>query len=181
MELNIQKIKGLLGKDAVLDNNILNDFTELQCISLLNKVFTKVYIPQSILEREAILETIQSNIEWLEYQPTALEQAESYEFLLKIIEEKPALSEYDAECIAIAKENMIYCTSNERRIMLTCEEYNIECTGTIGILCCAYENGIIELEYFEELVKKLFSPDCTSYLGPKIKRAVFSYYNINNI
>jgi predicted nucleic acid-binding protein len=169
-----------MGKVGVLDNNILNDFTELQCISLLNKVFVKVYIPQSILDREAILETIQSNIEWLEYQPTALEQEESYEFLLKIIDEKPALSSYDAECIAIAKEKMIYCTSNEKRVMSTCQEYDIECTGTIGILCCAYEHEIISLEQFEQLLKKLFSSECTAYIGPKIKKAIFSYYNFNN-
>ena len=180
MEINIQKIKSLMGKVGVLDNNILNDFTELECISLLNKVFVKVYIPQSILEREAILETIQSNIDWLEYQPTALEHAESYTFLLKIIEEKPALSSYDAECIAIAREKMIYCTSNEKRVMNICQEYGIEYAGTIGILCCAYEHKILTLEQFEQLIKKLFSPHCTAYLGPKIKQAVFSYYNINN-
>ncbi|KZZ83189.1 hypothetical protein [Bacillus sp. SJS] len=180
MEINIQKIRSLIGRVGVLDNNLLNDFTELQCISLLNKVFVKVYIPQSILDREAILETIQSNIEWLEYQPTALEHAESYEFLLKIIEEKPALSSFDAECIAIAREKMIYCTSNEKRVMSICQEYDIECTGTIGILCCAYEHKILSLEQFEQLLKKLFSPDCTEYLGPEIKKSIFSYYNISN-
>lgn len=168
-----------MGKVGLLDNNILNDFTELQCISLINKVFVKVYIPQSILEREAILETIQSNIEWLEYQPTALEQIESYEFLAKILEEKPALSEYDAECIAIAKEKMIYCTSNEKRVMSICQDYDIECTGTVGILCCAFEHEIITRNEFERLVKKLFSPECTAYLGRKVKHAVFSFYKIN--
>ncbi|MCP3763632.1 hypothetical protein NLX67_14730 [Domibacillus sp. A3M-37] len=176
MEINIQKIKSFMGKVGVLDNNILNDFTELQCISLLNKVFVKVFIPQSILDREAILETIQSNMEWLEYQPTALEQPESYEFLLTILEKKPALSSYDAECIAIAREKMIYCTSNEKRVLSICEEYDVDCTGTIGILCCAYEHEILSLNEFEQLIKKLFSPECTAYLGPKIKNAVFSYY-----
>jgi predicted nucleic acid-binding protein len=178
MEINIQKIRSLIGKVGVLDNNILNDFTELQCISLLNKVFVKVYIPQSILDREAILETIQSNIEWLEYQPTALEHMESYVFLSKILTEKPALTEYDAECIAIAKEKMIYCTSNEKRVMGICEEYDIECTGTIGILCCAYEHEIISREEFEHLLKKLFSSECSAYLGKKVRQVVFSYYKI---
>lgn len=167
-----------MGKVGVLDNNILNDFTELQCISLINKVFVKVYIPQSILDREAILETIQSNIEWLEYQPTALEKMESYDFLARIIKEKPALTDYDAECIAIAREKMIYCTSNEKRVMSICQEYNIECTGTIGILCCAYEHEIISRDEFESLLKKLFSPECSAYLGRKVKHIVFAYYKI---
>jgi predicted nucleic acid-binding protein len=178
MEINIQKIKSLMGKVGVLDNNILNDFTELQCISLINKVFVKVYIPQSILDREAIVETIKSNIEWLEYQSTALHQFESYEFLSKILLEKPALTDYDAECIAIAREKMIYCTSNEKRVMSICQEYDIECTGTIGILCCAYEHEIISRDEFERLLKKLFSPECSAYLGRKVKHAVFSYYKI---
>lgn len=178
MEINTQKIKSLMGKVGVLDNNILNDFTELQCISLINQVFVKVYIPQSILEREAILETIQSNIEWLEYQPTAIEKVESYEFLSGILKDKPALSDYDAECIAIAREKMIYCTSNEKRVMSICNEYNVECTGTIGILCCAFEHGIISKGKFEGLIKKLFSPECSSYLGKKVKKAVFTFYNI---
>jgi predicted nucleic acid-binding protein len=178
MEINTQKIKNLMGKVGVLDNNILNDFTELQCISLINQVFVKVYIPQSILEREAILETIQSNIEWLEYQPTAIEKVESYEFLSKILKDKPALSDYDAECIAIAREKMIYCTSNEKRVISICNEYNVECTGTIGILCCAFELVIISKGKFEGLIKSYFSPECSSYLGKKSKKAVFSYYNI---
>ncbi|MFC0476695.1 hypothetical protein ACFFHF_15930 [Robertmurraya beringensis] len=178
MEINIQKIRSLLGRVGVLDNNILNDFTELQCISLINKVFVKVYIPQSILDREAILETIQSNMEWLEYQPTALEQFESFEFLSRILDEKPALSEYDAECIAIARKKMIYCTSNEKRVMSICQEYEIECTGTVGILCCAFEHGLISEGEFHRLVKKLFSPECSAYLGRKVKHALFSYYKI---
>lgn len=176
--MDIQKIRSLMGKKGVLDNNILNDFTELQCISLLNQVFSKIYIPQSILDREATIEAIQSNLEWLEYQMIALEQPESFEFLLRILEEKPALSEYDAECIAIAKEKMIYCTSNEKRVMNTCQEYGIETAGTIGILCCAYEFEIIDRNEFERLIKKLFSPDCTAYLGSKVKKAVFFQYNI---
>lgn len=143
MEIDIQKIRNLKGQRGVLDNNILNDFSELQCISLLNQVFSKVYIPQSILEREATVETLRENIEWLEYQPIALTQSVSFGFLLKIIEEKPSLSEYDAECIAIAKENLIYCTSNEKRVMNTCQEHGIECIGTIGILCCAFEHQVI--------------------------------------
>lgn len=178
MEINIQKIRSLMGKVGVLDNNILNDFTELQCISLINKVFVKIYIPQSILDREAILETIQSNIEWLEYQPTALEQMESYDFLSRTIKEKPALTDYDAECIAIAREKMIYCTSNEKRVMSICQEYDIECTGTIGLLCCAYEHEVISREDLKLLLEKLFSPECSAYLDRKVKHAVFSYYKI---
>jgi|GEM_PF-5574284 len=142
MEINIQKIRSLLGKTGVLDNNILNDFTELRCLPLLNQVFTKVYIPQSILDREATLEIIQSNITELEYTPTALEHPESFELLLKIIQDKPALSEYDAECIVIAKEKMIYCTSNERRIMSICQEYDIECKGLLEFYVVLLNTGL---------------------------------------
>ena len=52
--MDTNKIKALLGKEAVIDNNIICDLSELGCIELLNKIFKKVLIPKSIIDMEVI-------------------------------------------------------------------------------------------------------------------------------
>jgi predicted nucleic acid-binding protein len=137
-----------------------------------------VYVPQSILDKEATLEDLKNCLDQFEYGTIATTTVDSLIFLKEISEKRPGLSEFDAECIAIARENMIYCTSNEKRVLNTCVEYGIDCTGTVGILSCAYEHGILETSEFERLMKKLFSTECSAHLGLNLKKIVFEHYDI---
>lgn len=170
-----QKIVSLHGEKAIIDNNIICDFAELDCIELLNKVFSKVFIPQSILDREVI--QFRSALERLDYEAAVIEEFETYVFMDKILNEHGGLTECDAEVIAIAYESYVLCTSNEKRVMTTCKENEIRYTGTIGILCCAYEHMIISREDLSRLINALQN-DCTCFLSARLVEDVKKEYEL---
>ncbi len=169
IKIDREKLLRIYKTSAVIDNNIICDFFELEAIELLNKMFSEVFIPQSIIDNEVMDKYIE-DLNKLKYSPTAIKQAETYEFLAKIVEKRKGLSDYDAEVVAIAYENLTLCTSNEKRMTATCEEYNIEYTGTLGILCSLYDNMGIDKQYFINLLNKLKS--CTCYISPELIKAV---------
>ncbi|WP_144461220.1 hypothetical protein [Siminovitchia fortis] len=172
--MDIRKIKELKGKPAVLDNNVICDFIELGCIELLNEVFSTVLIPQSIYEHE-IREADAEHLEYLSFELANFSTETAYGLFLEISTSKRKLSDYDVEVIVIAFEQAVLCTSNERRIKETCDEYNIEHTGTIGILSSCFEHGILSDKEFRELIIKLFN-ECTCRISEKLKQQVFKQY-----
>ena len=175
--MDTNKIKALLGKEAVIDNNIICDLSELGCIELLNKIFKKVLIPKSIIDMEVI--QFKDSLEKIDYLEVAIETIEGYTFMSKILTEHSGLTDCDAEVVTIAYEKYLLCTSNEKRIMTTCEENNIEFTGTLGILCCAYEHSVIDIRTLEELINKL-QYDCSCFLSKRVLQEVRNYYKIND-
>jgi predicted nucleic acid-binding protein len=178
--MNIRKIRGLYKKRAVMDNNILNDFYELGRMDLLTKVSSKVYIPESIISNETP-DDIRTVLQQVEYETAALHTEEGYALMYQLLTEWTGLSEYDAELIAIARQDMILCTSNEKRIMNACESCGIEYTGTLGILCCAYEWKIIDQSELKHLVDKLFSEECNCHLHPRLKQQIYEQYRMEGV
>ena len=69
--MDTNKIKALLGKEAIIDNNIICDLSELGCIELLNKIFSKVLIPKSIVDTEII--QFRDSLENIEYREAVIE------------------------------------------------------------------------------------------------------------
>jgi predicted nucleic acid-binding protein len=175
--MDIQKIRGLYKKKALIDNNILNDFYELGRMDLISRVFSQVYIPESIISDETP-DYIRTVLQQMEHKTTTLHTEEGFGFMYQLLTEWAGLSDYDAELIAIAKQDMILCTSNEKRIMNACESYGIEYTGTLGILCCAYERKIIDKSELKYLVDKLFSEECSCHLHPKLKKQIYEQYHL---
>lgn len=168
-----EKIISLFGEKAVIDNNIICDFKELECIELLNKVFTEVLIPQSILEDE--VKQCKRELEKINYQPVCITELQTYDFMVAILNRHGGLTDYDAEVVAIAYEKYVLCTSNEKRIMTTCKENNINYTGTVGILCCAFEKGIIKKDELKRMVDKLKN-QCTCFISDRVINDVYSTY-----
>lgn len=175
--MNTKKIKALLGKEAVIDNNIICDLSELGCIELLNKVFKKVLIPKSIVDTEII--QFKDSLDKLDYSEAVIETIDGYSFMSKILTDHGGLTDCDAEVVAIAYEKYVLCTSNEKRIMTTCKENDIEFTGTLGILCCAYEHLIIDIKTLEILINKL-QYDCSCFLSNRVVNEVRNNYNIKD-
>lgn len=175
--MDTNKIKALLGKEAIIDNNIICDLSELGCIELLNKIFSKVLIPKSIVDTEII--QFRDSLENIEYREAVIETIEGYSFMSKILTDHGGLTDCDAEVVTIAYEKYVLCTSNEKRIMTTCKENNIEFTGTLGILCCAYEHSIIDIQTLEMLINKL-QYDCSCFLSNKILDKVRNNYKIKD-
>lgn len=176
--MDIQKIRNLYNKTAVLDNNIISDFIELDSLDIINKVFLTVMIPASIYENEVLYED-KEHLNGLEFQLVAFETVSSFELFSEIRTRKRRLTDYDVEVIVIAHEKAVLCSSNELEIKKTCDEYGIKHTGTIGILCCAYENGIITKVEFKNLLLKLFY-ECSCRISRQLMNAVISNYPLIN-
>ncbi|QOS99882.1 hypothetical protein JNUCC42_03745 [Brevibacterium sp. JNUCC-42] len=97
--------------------------------------------------------------------------------LIQVQEKAPSLTDYDVEVVALAKERAVLCTSNERKIHQICDEYDIESTGTLGVLCCAYEHRVIEHTEFSKLIRKLCY-ETSSWISSKLKKQIMDHYKI---
>lgn len=171
--MNVDKIRSLFGAEAVIDNNIICDFSELGRLDILNSVFSKILIPESIIQKEVI--QFRDSLNSLEYSKVSIESFEAYEFMAKILVQHGGLTDCDAEVVTIAYEKYVLCTSNEKRIMTTCKENNIKYTGTLGILCCAYEYSVISYEVLMDLVNKLDN-ECSCFISQKVLNEVRTFY-----
>ncbi len=173
--MDIQKIRSLLNRDCVIDNNVLVDFSELGCIAILDSIFASVAIPQSIIDKEVIHDS-EVALKGLGFSSVSITTDEGYVIYAKVLNKYRGLSEYDAELIAIAAEKKLVCVSNEKAITTVCRGYKVETTGTIGILCSAYENRILAGRAFAAHLDKLFSDKCTCFISPKLQQEVLTHY-----
>lgn len=161
------KVRGLYQCEAVIDNNIICDFCELDRLDILNKVFSKILIAKSIIDTEVIQH--KDRLPEIIYEEAYIEGFEGYSFMKKILQDHGGLTECDAEVVTIAYEKYVLCTSNEKRIKTTCDENDIKYTGTLGVLSCAYEHDILTQLEFCALIDKL-EHECTSFIA----RALFN-------
>lgn len=173
--MDIQKIRSLLNRDCVIDNNVIVDFSELGCITVWGSVFTSMAIPQSILGKEVIHHSEEA-LKGFGFSTASITTDEGYAIFAEVLNNHRGLSEYDAELIAIAAEKKLVCVSNEKAIMTACQGYRVETTGTIGILCSAYENRILTGKTFAAYLDKLFSDKCTCFISPKLQQEVLTHY-----
>ncbi len=135
-------------------------------------------IPASIYENEVLYED-KEHLKGIEFQLVAFETESSFELFSEIRARKRRLTDYDVEVIVIAHEKAVLCSSNELEIKKTCDEYAINHTGTIGILSCAYENGIITQIEFKILILKLFN-ECSCRISRQLINDVISEYPFIN-
>jgi predicted nucleic acid-binding protein len=176
-KLDLTKIRGLYQKKATVDNNVLNDLAELGRIDLLEKVFEEIQIPSSILQDET-LDFVKKQLLKIKYYETSISTEDGLTLLGELLTNWTGLSDYDAEIISIAKQNMVLCSSNEKRIMNACDFYGIEFCGTVGILCCAFEFEIVTSDDLYDLLEKLFSDECTCHLNHKLKIPIYKHYKL---
>jgi predicted nucleic acid-binding protein len=174
-------IKDYFGEKAVLDNNILSDFLEIEnhfkdkCFHLINKVFKDVIIPKLIIDDEVIVE--KNKFADLHYNPGILNTEIGFKTLYDLTNtDNCSLSIYDMHVIALCKQTGYMCITNDKPVRKTCEFYEINYTGTIGIIACAYENGIIKYKKLYNYIQFLFSEKSSCYLSKDLKTKILKYY-----
>ncbi|MFW6030002.1 MAG: hypothetical protein ACOCRO_07075 [Halanaerobiales bacterium] len=168
-----------------MDNNILTDFMELTAaleydyMNILNQLFSKITIPTPILDDETISDDLGS----LQYAEGVFKSELGYSIFMELgrSEDKMAkrLSQYDRYVIAIAGEADLLAVSNDKPVREICKKYDIEVTGTIGIISSAYENKLIFFQQMEHAFIFLFSDQSSCYLDNRLKSMVFGHYSIN--
>lgn len=147
---------------VVVDNNVLVDLYEIDCLHLLFSVFDHIVIPQVIFSDE-LPEAIRTLLDTYTYKLGFIETElglETYGLLVNDSEFRK-LSKYDCFAISIARENYYYCNSNDKPVRNACMKLNVKYTGVLGVLGRAYiKDKITKVELVKLL--DLLSTDATS-------------------
>lgn len=154
---------------VVVDNNVLIDLFELDCLSLLFSCFDQVTIPKIIYDEETPLQikTILAQFPFVLGIITTSTGQEVYAQLINDFDFK-RLSMHDRFAIAIAKENTYYCNSNDRLIRRACEKLDVKFTGILGVLGRAYVQGFIRYSQLMGFLDKLTSEDTSCYIDLQV-------------
>lgn len=154
---------------AVVDNNILVDLYELNCIHLLFLIFDIVIIPNVIYEDE-ITSEIKAILEAYPFELGSIDTEsglDTYAILVRN-ESFRRLSRYDRFAIAISKENHYFCNSNDKLVRKACEYFEVKYTGILGILGRSFMKGYISKIELESYLKDLISDKTSCYIDLKI-------------
>ena len=154
---------------AGVDNNILVDLYELNCIHLLFLIFDVVIIPNVIYEDETTSE-IKDILKAYPFELGSLDTEiglDTYATLLRD-ESFKRLSRYDRFAIAISKENHYFCNSNDKLVRKACEYLEVKYTGILGILGRAFKKDYITKVELESYLDDLISDKTSCYIDLKI-------------
>lgn len=150
---------------AIIDANVIIDFYEIEALSLLEQVFAQIFISEQVVHFE--LRTV--DLTNLSFKKSNILSTEGYRLFFQLGEQYPQqLSQYDREILAIAHENSLICVTNEQRMRQVCKEYDILAVGTLGVLGCAKQTGLISKKRLGSLVDLLEHSSC--YLGKELLR-----------
>jgi len=146
---------------AVVDNNILMDLWELDRLDLLFNTFENIVIPEIIYTYE-LLDEIKTEIIKFDHFLVSIDSVTGYEMYMKLTENKKYknLSKSDKIAVSCAKQEAVFCTSNDALVRKACDEYEIECLGILGVLKRAYEIQIINNSELKSLCGNLLDTSC---------------------
>ncbi|AZT91500.1 DUF3368 domain-containing protein [Caldicellulosiruptor changbaiensis] len=110
------------------------------------------------------------------YDIANLETEEGYRFFQELKKFK-AFSVYDRLVISIALQEKIICVSNDKPVRKICKKYGINSTGTLGILCAAFEKGIISKKELKELIDE-YQSNSGAYINKDIINEIIRIYHL---
>ena len=153
---------------VVVDNNILVDLFELNQLDLLFQVFDQVYIPQIIYMRE-VPQPIKNDLTRFPFTMGILSTEVGQDTYAALLNDPvfKRLSMMDRMAIAIAKENLFYCNSNDLLVRKACEKYSVHIIGILGIVGRAYIQKLIDKDTLLFLLDELTSDHTTCYIDIK--------------
>ena len=148
----------------LLDNNILVDLIELECIHLPFLIADKVIIPKSIYDEEC-MKIYKPIVDAYPFKISNLETEVGLQTYSVLANHKAyrGLSSHDKFAISIAKENSFYCNSNDTLVRKACEEFHVKYTGILGILGRAYLHKKMDLATLESYFYRLESDDTSCW------------------
>jgi len=171
-----KRFKALLNSKVILDTNSIIDLQELKILDLPTRIFSEIYISDNILVEE--LSAAHGNeLLQLGYKSISLKTNNGFILLSDLNKNNRRLSIPDKVVISIAYENSIVCCTNDKAARNVCKSIKIEVIGTIGILCCAYENEIIDRKQFEYIFNK-YCEETSSYINDNLEIELRTLYSI---
>jgi len=154
---------------VVVDNNILVDLYELNCIHLLFFIFDIVIIPKVIYEDE-ITSEIKDILKTYPFEMGSITTEiglDAYSILVSN-ESFKRLSRYDRFAISISKENHYFCNSNDKLVRKACEYLDVKYTGILDVLGRAYKKNCISIIQLKSYLDDLISDRTSCYIDKKI-------------
>ena len=120
---------------VVMDSSVIFDLHVLGCLEVIFKIFQVVGIPRVLYNDEIdpiVCEVIDADrCKIMDIKNKS--GMDLYQTLVNDLKYR-SLSRCDRFAIAIAKESMYFCTSNDKVIRRVCDEFGVRCTGVLGVL-----------------------------------------------
>ena len=147
---------------VISNTTVISNFSEINRIDLLEKLFEDVYITSSVYEE--IIAGIETGYDFyktlLVHIPTQSKKGFihlielSDDELLKLVELPTSL--YKGECSIIIAQNRQYLFLTDDRLARNyCKKNNINFSGTIGCLILSIQKKIIDLTTANEILNKM--------------------------
>jgi len=154
---------------VVVDNNVLVDLFELNCLPLLFQVFDHITIPKIIYDDEITheIKTILIDYPYILGIISTEQGLNTYGLLVNDPDFK-RLSMHDRVAISIAKENLFLCNSNDRLVRKACEKHQVKITGVLGVLGRAYYKKHITCDELLAFIDELSSIRTSCYIDTKV-------------
>lgn len=171
-----QLFRSLYSKKVILDSNILFDLQELKCLDLPIKIFQEAYVSKNALLEEFSQQDVDQIIK-LGYIPEYLKTNDGYSKLFYLNEKYPQLSTPDKVVICIAFEKNIICCTNDGNARKACNNISVALSGTLGILCCAFEHKIIDWDKFVSLFNS-YGINTSAHVSDELRDEIRRLYNI---
>lgn len=148
-----------------VDTCVLIDLDELNCLHLLSQIIPSVTISKITHDNE-VNDELKAKLNPYPIKLVNITTETGYQLYQQLINDPryKKLSMYDAFAIAIAKEQGIYCGSNEKLIRKACDEFGILYLGTLEILGLAYQFKRISQEELEHYLSLLESGTTSCYI-----------------
>lgn len=170
------KVKSLYKKRAIIDTCTIIDLFELNATYLPLKIFSEVYISGNIIIEELDRQEAEE-LKKLGYNILNLETNRGYSLFSQLGKHYQSLSIPDRVIISIAYEKNLVCCTNEEMARKACSKIGVEYTGTLGILCCAFEYGIIDKNTFSNLLST-YESECSAYITSEIIQQIRKEYDL---
>jgi len=171
------KFRSLYKKSVIFDTCTITDLFELNTIYLPLEIFTEAFVSTDIFVEELDKQKV-DNLKKLGYNNLPLKTNRGYSLFVQLNEEYPSLSTADKIVISIAYERGIICCTNDKNVRKACNQKGIEYTGTLGILCCAYEHKILDKNTFAGLLFK-YEQKSSAYIKPTLIKSIRKVYGIS--
>lgn len=154
---------------VVIDNNVIQDFFELDRIDLIFSAFKSVYIPKTVFDAE-ISDNVKSKLKDFAFTTINITTELGYETLSMLNTDRKyrRLSECDRNVIASAKEIGSFCGSNDSPVRKACMDFDVRFIGSLGVLKLNYIKGILSIDEIETITSLLLSEETSCYITEEV-------------
>lgn len=139
--------------EVSLDSSVIVDFYLVGRIALLQELFSGRLLLSDFVRRELI----EASLQFAEVQTVTISTDEEWELFRKLRADRPGLGLGELGAICVAGFHEAILVTNDRQARLAAEEANVPVHGSLGVLECAVEVGLISGTEAVEVLGEMMS------------------------